>query len=150
MGGSLGTCATCLIIGPMLRVAPCHAMSWFPVPCHILACRAMPHFGVSYSLRCHVNIFHEIQKSIVNPEIHRQSIVLFNPTFLSRPTWPACVICSGIWSQTFCHVLSEWVHGCKICSGIWSHLLLACHVLNVACHGVSISMVSISSVSCRV
>ena len=29
-------------------------------------------------------------------------------------------------------------------------LFLACHVLNVACHGVSISIVSISSVSCRV
>ena len=27
---------------------------------------------------------------------------------------------------------------------------LACHVPNVACHGVSISIVSISSVSCRV
>ena len=29
-------------------------------------------------------------------------------------------------------------------------LFLACHVLNVACHGVSISIVSIISVSCRV
>ena len=29
-------------------------------------------------------------------------------------------------------------------------IFLACHVLNVACHGVSISIVSISSVSCRV
>ena len=29
-------------------------------------------------------------------------------------------------------------------------LFLACHVLNVACHGVSISIVSMSSVSCRV
>ena len=29
-------------------------------------------------------------------------------------------------------------------------LFLACHVLNVVCHGVSISIVSISSVSCRV
>ena len=34
---------------------------------------------------------------------------------------------------------------------VWRVMLfLACHVLNVACHGVSISIVSISSVSCRV
>ena len=39
-----------------------------------------------------------------------------------------------IWSQTFWHVM----------------LFLECHVLNVACHGVSISIVSISSVSCCV
>ena len=30
------------------------------------------------------------------------------------------------------------------------HAILACHVLNAACHGVSISIVSIISVSCRV
>ena len=34
---------------------------------------------------------------------------------------------------------------------VWRVMLfLACHVLNDACHGVSISIVSISSVSCRV
>ena len=34
---------------------------------------------------------------------------------------------------------------------VWRVMLfLACHVLNVACHGVSISIVSIISLSCRV
>ena len=35
---------------------PCHAMSWFHVPCHILPCRAMPYFGVSWrvmNIPCH-------------------------------------------------------------------------------------------------
>ena len=38
------------------RAMPCHAMSWFHVPCHILACRAMPYFGVSWrvmNIPCH-------------------------------------------------------------------------------------------------
>ena len=36
-------------------------------------------------------------------------------------------------------------------SDFWRVMLfVACHVLNVACHGVSISIVSIISVSCRV
>ena len=34
----------------------CHAMSWLHVPCHILACRVMPYFGVSWraiNIPCH-------------------------------------------------------------------------------------------------
>ena len=38
------------------RAAPCHAMSWLHVPCHILACYAMPYFGMSWRvliIPCH-------------------------------------------------------------------------------------------------
>ena len=61
----------------------------------------------------------------------------FGPSFFL--TYPQLV---GTWVQ---HIFM------KLVPDFWRVMLfLACHVLNVACHGVSISIVSIISVSCRV
>ena len=60
----------------------------------------------------------------------------FGPIFLSCPQLV------GTWVKTISR---------KLVPDFWRVMLfLACHVLNVAFHGVSISIVSISSVSCRV
>ena len=57
-----------------------------------------------------------------------------------------CPICVDMSSATWVkHIFRNLVPDvCRVM------LCLACHVLNVACHGVSISIVSIISVSCRV
>ena len=58
------------------RAMPCHvmvsrAMTYFGVPCHILACHCVP-----YSFRVTpCQYFREIQKYITNPETHREYIV---------------------------------------------------------------------------
>ena len=58
------------------------------------------------------------------------------------PDFLTCPQLVGTWVK---HIFRNLV------SDFWRVMLsLACHVLNVSCHGVSISIVSIMSVSCRV
>ena len=122
---------------------PCHAIFWHVMACHI------------HSVSCHVNIFHEIQKSIVNPEIHRESIVFstihFHPGQPGPPPSPdmGAKYVQELGLRFFDMSSASEYMGAKYFQQVGPRFL-ACHVPNVACHGVSISIVSISSVSCRV
>ena len=58
------------------------------------------------------------------------------------PKFMTCPQLVGTWVKTILR---------NLVPDFWRVMLfLACHVLNAACHGVSISVVSIISVSCRV
>ena len=58
------------------------------------------------------------------------------------PHFLTCPHSVGTWVKHIFRNLIPGVRRVRLC--------LTCHVLNVACHGVSISIVSIISVSCRV
>ena len=113
------------------RGMPCHVMASHAMPGHIFAChaiflRVMPCH--EYSMPFHVRIF---WGKYVWKNIFRNVV----PDFLTCP-----------------RLVGTWVKNVfrNLVPDFWRVMLfLACHVLNVACHGVSISIVSLISVSCR-
>ena len=120
--------------------------------CHILAC----HGCHEYSMPCRVRIFggkwilNKCQKDcrqcfadnilpITFCRLHFADNML--PTTFCRQHFAAQTLPTTFCRQHFADNILPIT--------FWSRFL-ACHVPNVACHGVSISIVSISSVSCRV
>ena len=92
---------------------PCHAMSWLHEPCQILACRAMPYFGVSWH--------------VMNIPCHAVSGFFWKMMFFNLE------IFSGIRSQIFDMSSASGYMGEK-CFQEYGPTFLACHVIfGVSC-----------------
>ena len=127
------------------HILACRALFWRAVPCHILACH-----GVSYSFR--VMPTWPEYKCMVEEMMGSRWISGFHEKKMT------CLQLVGTWVQSNFRNLVPDLLTCPRIVGTWVQNILrnlvldflACHVPNVACHGVSISIVSISSMSCHV